>query len=151
MKRRQSSKAMPITNLREQLIRDEREILHAYTDSRGFLTIGVGRLIDRRRGGGISHEESMFLLDNDIAFREKELDAALLWAQHLDPVRRGALLNMAFNLGVPGLLQFKKFLAALQAGDDAGAAQEMLQSDWQVQVGDRAHRLSLQVQTGEWV
>ena len=32
----------------------------AYRDTRGCLTIGYGRLIDARRGGGISHAEADF-------------------------------------------------------------------------------------------
>ena len=44
------------------LIAEEGEKLSAYQDSMGFWTIGVGRLIDARKGGGISQEESRYLL-----------------------------------------------------------------------------------------
>lgn len=40
------------TKLTAQLRRDEGEKLYAYQDTLGYWTIGIGRLIDRRRGGG---------------------------------------------------------------------------------------------------
>ncbi len=87
--------------LTEELRRDEGEVLHAYTDSEGYVTIGVGRLIDKRRGGGISAEESAYLLGNDISRTETDLDARMPWWRDLDPVRQRVILNMAFNLGSP--------------------------------------------------
>ena len=41
-----------LTKTVEQLRRNEGEVLHAYQDHLGFWTIGVGRLIDKRKGGG---------------------------------------------------------------------------------------------------
>ena len=61
------------------------------------------------------------------------------------------LKNMAFNMGVAGLLEFRQMLAEVQTADWPGAAAEMLSSKWATQVGDRAHRLALQMTTGEWV
>lgn len=138
-----------VSNLRQQLLRDEGEVLHGYTDSRGYLTIGVGRLIDSR-GGGISHEEAMYLLDNDIRSHTKELVAALPWVADMDPIRLAVLCNMAFNLGVPHLLGFRKMLAAAQRKNWVAASSEMLDSAWARQVGSRADRLSEQMLTGEW-
>ena len=44
-------------NLIAQLRREEGSIPHAYQDHLGFWTIGVGRLIDERKGGGLSPED----------------------------------------------------------------------------------------------
>ena len=137
-------------NLRAQLIRDEGSVPHAYQDSLGYWTIGVGRLIDQRKGGKLSEAEIAFLLDNDIARHANELFAAIPWARDLDPVRQGVLINMAFNLGVPGLLKFANTLAAIKARDYDDAAVRMLQSRWADQVGLRAVRLAKQMRTGEW-
>lgn len=41
---------MAITNLADQLIRDEDEDLHAYPDFEGYLAIGIGYCIDKRVG-----------------------------------------------------------------------------------------------------
>jgi len=136
--------------LRNDLRRDEGEVLHAYQDSLGYWTIGVGRLIDKRKGGKISIGESAILLDNDIDDVEDLLDMYLPWWRSLDAARQGALANMAFNLGVgPSaenpegkLLTFKNTLASLQAGNYEAAARGMMQSRWASQVGARATRLA---------
>jgi len=139
-----------IDNLTEQLRRDEGEVLTAYADSLSYLTIGVGRLIDKRKGGGITPEESAYLLGNDIRRKTAEVIKALPWAERLDPVRFAVLVNMAFQLGTDGLLGFKNTLAMVQRGDYAGAAAGMLQSLWAKQTPERAKRLSMQMKTGEW-
>ncbi len=60
----------------------------------------------------------------------------------LSPSRQGVLLNMAFNLGVHGLLSFKKMWAAIDRNDYDWAAVEMLNSRWAEQVGRRAVELA---------
>lgn len=137
--------------LARQLRRDEDEIPHAYTDSEGYLTIGVGRLIDKRKGGRLRDDEIDYLLRNDVAEVVAELDRRLPWTAGLDDARRGALLNMAFNLGVSGLLGFRITLALVERGDYALASVEMLDSKWAQQVKGRADRLSEQMKTGRWV
>ena len=138
------------TELIKQLRRDEDEILHAYHDHLGYLTIGVGRLIDKRKGGGITPEESAYLLSNDIDKREAELLRRAPWMASLDPVRFGALLNMAFQMGVDGLLGFTRTLALIEAGQYDLAAHNMLQSLWAKQTPARAKRIAEQVRTGQW-
>ena len=46
-------------NLPAKLRREEGSRPHAYQDHLGFWTIGVGRLIDVRKGGGLSPERAM--------------------------------------------------------------------------------------------
>ena len=66
----------------------------------------------------------------------------------LDETRKEALLNMTFNMGVKRLAEFKDFLAKMQAKDFRAAAGAMLDSKWAKQVGDRATRLSIQIESG---
>lgn len=139
-----------IVNLTAQLRRDEGEVLTAYEDSLGFLTIGIGRLIDKRKGGGITAEESAYLLANDIRRKTAELVRELPWSEHLDPVRFAVLQNMAFQMGVTGLKGFINTLAMVRRGDYAAAASGMLQSLWARQTPARAKRLSEQMRTGSW-
>ena len=136
-----------ISNLKDQLLRDEELRLKPYTDSVGKLTIGVGRNLTDK---GISFQEAQLLLTNDISAATADLQAALPWTAMLDNVRKGALLNMTFNLGIGGLLEFHDFLARMQRGDFPGAAGAMLDSLWARQVGARATRLSIQIEKGEW-
>ncbi len=134
-----------IISLREQLIRDEEDRQFMYLDAGGVPTVGVGRNL---RDKGLSLLERAFLLQNDIADHTLEVCQAIPWSEGLDEVRREVLINMSFNLGTAGLLQFVKFLAALKAKNYPLAAKEMLDSKWAPQVGGRAVRLSQQIILG---
>lgn len=136
--------------LTKQLRRDEGEELSAYQDHLGYWTIGVGRLIDKRKGGGITSEEAAYLLSNDIDRKQAELVKRLPWAATLDEARFGVLCNMAFQMGVDGLLGFKNTLAMVRDGKYTEAAEGMLNSLWAKQTPARAKRLSEQMRTGEW-
>ena len=130
------------TSLRDQLVRDEGVKFSAYQDSLGYWTIGIGRLIDARKGGRITLHEAMMLLDHDIARVESEVCARWAWFADLDHARQDVILNMAFNLGTDGLAKFKTTLGHVAAGRYAEAATAMLHSRWATQVGERAQRLA---------
>lgn len=136
---------MNIDTMRTELMLDEGVKLKPYRDTVGKLTIGVGRNLD---DVGISQGEAARLLDGDIQRTAGALDTALPWWRNLDEVRQRVLLNMAFNMGVAGLLGFKNTLAALQAGKYEAAAAGMLASKWAQQVGQRAQRLANMMQKG---
>jgi lysozyme len=137
--------------LREQIQRDEGGYRRfAYQDSETYWTIGFGRCIDARKGEGITLTEAELMLDHDIDTFSANVLAALPWTAGMDEVRRGALVNMAFNLGIAGLLGFKKALEAMQRGDWFTAAAHMMDSRWAGQVGIRAERLAEQMRSGEW-
>lgn len=138
------------TELVRQLKGDEGVIPHAYPDHLGYLTIGVGRLIDKRKGGGLRSDEIVYLLNNDIDNRIEALTRALPWFQNLDDARKGVLLNMAFQLGTEGLLGFKNTLAMIRDGHYEHAAGAMLNSKWATQTPERAKRMSEQMRTGQW-
>lgn len=137
-------------DLISQLRRDEGEVLHAYKDSLGYWTIGVGILIDARKGGGLTAEESAWLLQHRLDAKRAELSAALPWFKYLDEVRQAALLDMAYQLGVGGVLKFPKMLAALRDRRWAEAESHALDSDWKNQTPERAKRVARQLATGEW-
>lgn len=133
----------------KELRRDEGVVSYAYQDHLGYWTIGVGRLIDKRKGGCLRDSEIDMLLSNDIDHFESQLINALPWYSKLDGVRQRVIVNMAFNLGIDGLLGFKNTLAMIERGDYAGAAKGMLNSKWAQQVGERAKRLSTMMETGK--
>ncbi len=149
---------MSITCLEDQLRRDESERQFAYDDAtggtllkgatlKGNLTIGVGRNLSAK---GLSKKERDFLLDNDISEATAALEANFPWIAELDDVRKGALVNMTFNEGVAHLAGFHVALGKMQAKDYAGAAAAFLDSLWAKQVGPRASRLCLQIESGFW-
>ena len=137
-------------DLKQQLIRDEGVVRHAYEDSLGFLTIGVGRLIDSRRGGGLAPDEIEYLLTNDVIEKSKQVLAAFPWTTKLSEPRFAVLVNMAFQLGIGGLLKFKRALGSIEDGQYKEASMEMLDSLWAQQTPERAKRLAQQMETGEW-
>lgn len=137
-------------NLLQQLRREEGSVPHAYQDHLGFWTIGVGRLIDERKGGGLSPEEVDFLLANDVERFTREVRAALPWFGQLDEPRQAVLIGMAFQMGTAGLLGFKQTLAAIRDQRYMVAASLMLQSAWAKQTPERARRMARQIETGEW-
>lgn len=128
--------------LEEQLLVDEGLRLKPYRCTAGRLTIGVGRNLDDR---GISQAEALVLLGNDIEESWAGLVRQAPWvAAAPEPVQE-ALANMAFNMGVEGLMAFRRTLALLEQRRYAEAACEMLRSKWAGQVGARAERLAAMV------
>ncbi len=133
--------------LSAQLRRHEGERLKVYRDPVGYLSVGVGRNLDRK---GIRSDESALMLSNDIDEAIRGIASELSWFPALDPVRQAVLVNMAFNLGIGGLLDFHKMLAAVEHGQYGQASDEMMDSAWAIQVGARASELAAQMRTGAW-
>ena len=137
--------------LKNQLIRDEGDVPYAYQDSLGYWTIGVGFLIDKRKGGRLPDAVRDFWLEYEINKTTAELEKRLPFFSALSQVRKDTLINMAFNLGVNGLLNFKKTIALMASGKHEAASSEMLDSQWARQVGQRANRLSQQWREDRYV
>lgn len=136
-------------DLEQLLIKEEGFRSEAYQDHLGYWTIGYGKLIDARKGGGITKEEGLYLLRNEIKVKTTELEHALPWISTLDATRRTVLIAMAFQMGVAGVLGFKNTLAAIQAGDFAKAARGIRGSKWAQQTPGRAERMARAIETGE--
>lgn len=139
-----------LEKLNLQLRLDEGVVEHAYQDSLGFWTIGVGRLIDKRKGGGLSQEEISYLLNNDIQNKSAALFKALPWLKAAPEPVQGALVNMAFQLGVAGLLGFTTTLGLIKDGKYKEASEQMLKSKWAVQTPNRAKKMAKQIETQSW-
>jgi len=139
-----------MSKLSKMLKRHEGTETHAYVDTVGKITIGVGRNIDDEGGIGLSEEEIDFMLGNDIDRVEDELASNFSWFVDLDEARYDALINICFNLGLPRLLKFENALEAMASEDYNLAAVEFLDSRWAQQVGQRAIELSLMIETGEY-
>lgn len=126
----------------EDLMRDEGWKPHAYQDHLGFWTIGYGFLIDERRGGELPKWVADLWLGYRVRRLEAELDRRIPWWTGQPEEVRRALVNMAYQLGVSGLLNFRRMLAALQRGDRYEAAIEALDSRWSRQTPARAQRIA---------
>lgn len=125
--------------LQAQLIEFEGLKLKPYVCPAGKVTIGIGRNLEAR---GISREEALYLNDNDIAYYKAQCLKRIPFFSKLSPPRQNVLIDMMFNLGVSGLLSFKKMLRHLEASRFHEAAQEMVNSQWYEQVGRRSAYLT---------
>jgi len=139
-----------LTQVTNQIKKHEGLVLHAYTDSLGLLTIGYGRLIDKAKNGGITEPEAEYLLANDINKVYDALTRYLPYFQTLTQPRQAVLLNMAFQMGTHGLMQFKNTLRLIENGDYSDAADNMLQSLWAQQTPNRANEMAEQMRSGQW-
>lgn len=129
----------------ERLIKHEGLRLRPYTCPAGKLTIGVGRNLEDR---GISEEEAIMMLQNDIIACRKECYSNFIWYGEMDELRQEVILEMCFNLGITRLKGFKKMLKACELKNYSLASQEMLTSLWARQVGNRAKTLAKIMEKG---
>lgn len=135
--------------LLETLKRHEGVKHYVYKDHLGYETIGVGRCINRSVGLGLSPDEVDYLLINDVQRCIEELDGAFDWFKDLNEVRREAMINLCFNLGLTRLRKFVKALVAMENKDYPLAADEFMDSRWAAQVGNRAIEVTEMIRTGE--
>lgn len=144
---------MTTAMLIEDLKRDEGLRLHAYPDPLSKaepFTIGYGHTgRDVRPDTVWTQAQAEAALARDIVHVGVGLDQHLAWWRTLDDVRQDVLANMAFNMGVEGLLGFHNTLALVADRKFAGASLHMLESAWARQVGARAQRLAKQMATGQ--
>lgn len=120
---------------------DEGLRLHPYLCTAGKQTIGYGRNLDDV-GITEAEAEAMLKADIEVATQDaKSFATAAVW-QCLSPERQAVLINMAFNLGLSRLSQFKRMQANLARHAYDEAAAEMLNSRWARQVPNRARRLA---------
>ncbi|MBQ4836320.1 MULTISPECIES: glycoside hydrolase family protein [Pseudoalteromonas] len=137
---------MSIMNTVEQIKKHEGYRRFPYYCTGGKLTIGYGRNLDNK---GVDKDEAEYLLAQDIqnalAGVKRRIDIS-----HCNEARVAVLTNMALNIGLQGLMGFKKMLAHVQQGEFEDAAVEMLDSRWASQVPSRAQELAQQMLSGEW-
>lgn len=114
-----------------------------YTDSLGVPTIGYGTKL------GISKIEATWLLEHRLEEMITKVDSSLaLQKIELSSSVKEALYEMAYNLGVHGLFQFKHMMKALKDKDYELASKEALNSKWATQVGVRAIELASIISKG---
>jgi lysozyme len=117
---------------------------HVYLDSRGNPTAGIGHLLpagEYQVGEVISAEQITAWFNEDVATAiagaRRDIGAAF---DQLDEARQMVVIDMVFNLGAgsSGFGGFQRTIQAIRTGAYAQAAEDMLQSAWAGQVGNRA-------------
>lgn len=145
----------------QRLVYHEGVKLKPYKDTKGKLTIGVGRCIETNPftyeelkavgdwEKGITKNAAFFLLRNDIRRVSKECKSNIPFYEELNDGRRYALLDMCFQLGIGGLLGFKKMLAAMSVGNWIEAKEQCLDSKYAREDSPkRAERIARTIETG---
>ncbi len=135
-----------LVKLEAQLTSEEGRKNKAYVDSKGILSIGIGRNL---RDNGLRDSEIDFMFKNDVADVENAIQVHMPWVLNLDEVRQRVFYDLCFNMGVTKLLTFTHMIAFAQAGDYSSAADELHHSIWDSEVGDRAPKLEAMLRTGE--
>lgn len=157
--------SMSSRSLLIEMLRNEEGVRYEpYKDHLGYWTVGVGHLMDERKGGSLpkwaeteiaatgrlSNESVNKLLENDLFKVMNEIKHNIPWAEDLDDVRYGVLVDMTFQMGIGGVLGFKNTLAHIHAGRYTQAADNMQQSLWYRQTPNRANRRIKEMLTGEY-
>ena len=92
-----------MSKLSEMIKHHEGVVPHAYQDSRGYWTIGVGRLIDESLGGGLSDAEIDYLLANDIKRCRAEAEQ-YPWFNKMNEPRQAVILCPCCSTSVAQIL-----------------------------------------------
>ena len=104
-----------------------------YSCPAGKLTIGYGTNLESR---GLTEGEASYLLINDVIRIEENLKAHQLIFGNVKI--NAVLIDMAYQMGVSGLLKFKNMLASIRSGDYQDAAEHLLDSNYAKQTPNRA-------------
>ena len=126
-------------NIKEMLIKNEGLVCQPYHCSANKLTIGVGRNLE---ANGISEDEAMYLLENDINRVVANLDKMWeVWRSFPVPAQE-VCVDMAFQMGIAGFMNFRQTRALMEMGCWLEASEEVLRSKYAVQTPNRAARNS---------
>ncbi len=126
--------------IEDMLIRHEGMRFTPYLCTADKISLGVGRnLIDK----GITKEEAMFLLHNDIEECKRDLANSIFQGQfyNFPESIQNVLINMRFQLGYTGFRNFRKMIKAFQSKNYEEAVVQMKDSNWYNQVTNRANDL----------
>lgn len=139
-----------------------------YIDTAGHPTVGVGFNLDRNgasadlaavganyaavRAGteSLTTEQIDALLKKDIENAVSDAQSAVSNFDSLTPARQFVVVDMVFNLGIGGFQGFTNTIAAIEGGNYEQAGNDMQQSHWYGQVGDRAVQDIAMMKSGDW-
>ncbi|WP_104748851.1 glycoside hydrolase family protein [Helicobacter cetorum] len=117
-----------------------------YTDKVGHATIGYGynlsvhkKEYEYYKDKNITKNKAYFILVKEL----KNNDTKLLsyeWYKNLNKVRKMVILDLSYNLGLKGLLDFKQFIKAIEDENYSLAIERLQKSKYYFQVGKRAQR-----------
>ena len=128
-----------------------------YLCSEGYVTVGFGTKLHTQKDLDpseftivVTREIGLLLLDRQINISEVGLlrsDVAPTYNK-LSEDRKAIIKSMAYQLGLDGLLKFRKMWEALEEDDFLVASSEMMDSRWARQTPSRSSRHSIVMADG---
>lgn len=122
---------MDLLKLKQSIRNHEYLRLKPYLCPNKKLTIGYGRNLE---DNGITIHEAEKMLETDLLNIKLELEDNIKFFHNLDPIRKNVLIEMAYQMGTPKLLNFKNTLKFMEKRDFINASEEMLNSKWHEQM-----------------
>ena len=121
--------------IKAMLVRHEGLVCHLYQCKADKTSIGVGRNLS---DVGISEDEAMYLLNNDIKRTTEDLDKNYgAWITF--PLEaRMVCIDLVFNLGITGFMKFKKTRQLMELGMWLEDSEELLDSKYHIQLPSRS-------------
>jgi lysozyme len=113
-----------------------------YLDHLGKPTIGYGTLLP------LTEEEAELLLRFRLDKKIKQIQEAKPILFKLNENRQNAIYEMCYQLGVGGVLKFKKMWEAIEVHNYKQAYKEALDSRWALQTPNRANKLANIIKNG---
>ncbi len=115
-----------------------------YLDTMGVPTIGFGHAL--QKGSKIPKAAIDIIFEAD--YKQAATDYLKLGLS-LDPIRRSAIIDLLFNMGLSRVIRFTNFIAALKAQDWSLAALELMDSNYARQLPFRAGKNRDKILKGE--
>lgn len=122
---------MDLLKLKQSIKKHEGLKLKPYLCPNKKLTIGYGRNL---QDNGITLHEAEKMLETDLLNIKLDLEDSIKFFHNLDPIRQNVLIEMAYQMGTPKLLNFKNTLKFMEKRDFINASKEMLNSKWHEQM-----------------
>lgn len=128
-----------------------------YYCSEGYPTIGIGwRIGDKDQpledfnNMQMCKAAALAQCKNETYLLGLNLHCVIDYWQDLDNIRQCVLISMAYQMGIDGLMKFKRMLAAIETQCWNDAAHEGLDSQWAKQTPERAERQMKTLLHGTW-
>ena len=121
--------------IKKRLIDFEGLILKSYTCPTGYTSVGVGRNLETN---GITEEEAMYLLNNDITNVIKDLDKHWIAWRKLPITAQYVCIDVVFNMGINTWMSLRMTRSYMELNEWEKAGDELLNSKYAEQVGRRA-------------
>ena len=157
-----------VVDVFDMLAFDEGLKLTVYTDTLGYWTVGIGhlltkvkdkataiavldKLVGRKTNGVITEAEARSIFQKDVNEAVRGIHSSTILSPIYDKVsdiRKMAIINMVFQMGVKGTESFKNSLTLVSNSYYTQAANNLRKSKWYKQTPNRAERVIKVLQSG---